>query len=187
VPENTERDTSADFNQMMAGGSIIFCHMLWFCGRCQSEFVRLRSLLQIELAHLVNILTRSPRFRTAEISSVLDRQLLLQLGDQLKRLRKSKGLGTVEMAARAGITRNTLRAIESGDLTTAIGTYLRIISILGISGELAMLAGDMLLPSPAGSAAARSRRADCRTNDRVGYCGVDLFLSKAVVGREKPN
>jgi len=62
MPENTERDASPDFNQTMAGGSIIFCHMLWFCGRCQSEFVRLRSLLQIEWcassAHLVNILTK---------------------------------------------------------------------------------------------------------------------------------
>src|SRR3954469_12047502 len=93
-----------------------------------------------------------------EISPVLDRQLLLQLGDRLKRLRRDKGLGTVEMASRAGISRNTLRAIESGDPTTAIGTYVRVMSILGVSGELAMLAGDMLQPAPAGSAAARSRR-----------------------------
>jgi DNA-binding XRE family transcriptional regulator len=63
------------------------------------------------------------------------------------------------MAARAGISRNTLRAIESGDPATAIGTYLRVMSILGIGGELALLAGDALFPPPAGSAAARSRRA----------------------------
>jgi transcriptional regulator with XRE-family HTH domain len=93
-----------------------------------------------------------------DLTSVLDRQLLLQLGDRLKRLRKAIGLGTVEMAARAGISRNTLRAIESGDPATAIGTYLRVMSILGIGGELALLAGDTLLPAPAGSAAARSRR-----------------------------
>jgi transcriptional regulator with XRE-family HTH domain len=93
------------------------------------------------------------------VISILDRQLLLQLGDRLKRLRKSAGLGTVEMAALAGISRNTLRAIESGDPTTAIGTYLRVMSILGIGGELALLAGDTLRPAPAGSAAARSRRA----------------------------
>lgn len=94
-----------------------------------------------------------------EITSVLDRQLLLQLGDRLKRLRQARGLGTVEMAARVGVTRNTLRAIESGDPATAIGTYLRAMSVLGVSGELALLAGDALMPSPAGSAAARSRRA----------------------------
>jgi transcriptional regulator with XRE-family HTH domain len=93
-----------------------------------------------------------------EITSVLNRQLLLQLGDRLKRLRRSQGLGTVEMAERVGITRNTLRAVEAGDPATAIGTYLRVMSILGVSGEFALLASDTL-PSPtAGSAAARSRR-----------------------------
>lgn len=96
---------------------------------------------------------------TSEISPVLERQLLLQLGDRLKRLRKAQGLGTVEMAARAGIARNTLRAVEAGDPAPAIGTYLRVMSILGISGELALLAGDTLQPPPADSAAARSRRA----------------------------
>lgn len=95
----------------------------------------------------------------ADVSSVLARQLLLQLGDRLKRLRHEQGLGTVEMAARVGITRNTLRAIEAGDPSPSMGTYVRVMSVLGISGELALLAGDSLQPAPAGSAAARSRRA----------------------------
>lgn len=94
-----------------------------------------------------------------QVGSILERQLLLQLGDRLKRLRKAQGLGTVEMAARAGITRNTLRSVESGDPGPSIGTYLRVMSVLGISGELALLAGDTLQPPPAGSAAARSRHA----------------------------
>jgi transcriptional regulator with XRE-family HTH domain len=89
---------------------------------------------------------------------VLERQLLLQLGDRLKRLRKAQGLGTVEMAARAGITRNTLRSVEAGDPGPSIGTYLRVMSVLGVGGELALLAGDVLQPPPADSAAARSRR-----------------------------
>lgn len=93
------------------------------------------------------------------LSSVLERQLLLQLGDRLKRLRKAQGLGTVEMAARVGITRNTLRAVESGDPAPSIGTYVRVMSVLGVSGELALLAGDTLRPAPQGSAAAQSRRA----------------------------
>jgi transcriptional regulator with XRE-family HTH domain len=90
---------------------------------------------------------------------VLERQLLLQLGDRLKRLRKSRGIGTVEMAKRAGISRTTLSSVESGDPGPAIGTYLRVMSVLGISGELALLAGDALQPAPPGTAAARSKRA----------------------------
>ncbi len=96
---------------------------------------------------------------TTDTTAVLERQLLLQLADRLKRLRQAQGLGTVEMAARVGVTRNTLRAVESGDPATAIGTYLRVMSVLGVSGELALLAGDTLQPPPGGSAAARSRRA----------------------------
>lgn len=95
----------------------------------------------------------------SDSSAVLERQLLLQLGDRLKRLRKSRGLGTVEMAKRAGISRTTLASVEAGDPGPAIGTYLRVMSVLGISGDLALLAGDALQPGPAGTAAARSKRA----------------------------
>lgn len=102
-----------------------------------------------------------------EVNHVLERQLLLQLADRLKRLRKAQGVGTVEMAARAGITRNTLRSVEAGDPGPSIGTYLRIMSVLGISGELALLAGDTLQPPPPGSAAARSRRAAPAVQVRV--------------------
>lgn len=96
---------------------------------------------------------------TPEINLILERQLLLQLGERLRRLRKTQGIGTVEMAARAGMTRNTLRAVESGDPGPSMGAYLRVMSVLGVSGELALLAGDALLPPPADSAAARSRQA----------------------------
>lgn len=96
---------------------------------------------------------------TSNSSAVLERQLLLQFGDRLRRLRKSHGLGTVEMAGRAGISRTTLGAVEAGDPGPSIGTYLRVMSVLGISGELALLAGDALQPGPAGTASARSKRA----------------------------
>jgi transcriptional regulator with XRE-family HTH domain len=91
--------------------------------------------------------------------SVLERHLLLQLGDRLRRLRKAQGLGTVEAARRAGMSRTTLGAIEAGDPGPSMGNYLRVMSVLGISGELALLAGDVLQPAPAGTAGARSKRA----------------------------
>lgn len=103
--------------------------------------------------------------------SALDRQLLLQLGERLRRLRQAQGLGTTEMAARVGVTRNTLRAVETGDPGTAIGTYVRVMSVLGVSAELALLAGDSIVPAPAGSAAARSRRAPPVVEVRVSAQG----------------
>lgn len=98
------------------------------------------------------------QMRADAISAVLERQLLLQLGDRLRQLRKAQGVGTIEMAARVGIARNTLRAIENGDPTPSMGAYLRVMSALGVAGELALLAGDGVIPAPQGTAGARSRR-----------------------------
>ncbi len=95
---------------------------------------------------------------TTQFTSVLESQLLMQLGDRLKRLRKTRGWGTVEMSTRVGISRNTLRAIESGDPAPSIGAYMRVMSALGVSGELALLAGDTMQPAPQGSAAAQTLR-----------------------------
>jgi transcriptional regulator with XRE-family HTH domain len=91
-------------------------------------------------------------------TAVLERQLLLQLGDRLQRLRKARGWGTVEMAKQVGISRTTLAAVEAGDPGPSMGTYLRVMSVLGVAAELALLAGDTLQPAPADSAAGRSRR-----------------------------
>jgi len=96
---------------------------------------------------------------TDTTAAVLERQLLLQFGDRLRRLRKARKLGTVQMAQQVGISRTTLAAVEAGDPGPSLGTYLRVMSALGVSGELALLAGDALQAAPAESAAARSRRA----------------------------
>ncbi len=91
-------------------------------------------------------------------SLVLHRQLLLQLGDRLRRLRKARKLTTVEMAERAGISRMTLASVEAGDPGPSIGTYLRVMGVLGVAADLAFLAGDMVHAAQPGTAAARSHR-----------------------------
>lgn len=95
----------------------------------------------------------------SDTTSVLDRQLLLQLGERLKRLRKQQGLSGAALAQRVGISRTTLGAVEAGDLAPSIGSYLRVMSAMGVSGELALLAsgalhtGDSIAPKPAKRAA----------------------------------
>ena len=76
----------------------------------------------------------------ADITSALERQLLLQLGDRLKRARQSRGLSSVEVARQVGISRTTLMAVESGEPSPAMGTYLRVMSMLGMVADLALLA-----------------------------------------------
>lgn len=91
-------------------------------------------------------------------SLILHRQLLLQLGDRLRRLRKARKLTTVEMAECAGISRMTLASVEAGDPGPSMGTYLRVMGVLGVAADLAFLAGDMVHAALPGTAAARSHR-----------------------------
>jgi len=92
--------------------------------------------------------------------SVLHLHLLLQLGDRLRRLRKAQGLSTVAMASHLGISRATLRAVEAGDSTPSMGTYLKVMSAVGIEGDLALLAdGVMQTVKPNTAAAGASRDA----------------------------
>jgi len=78
------------------------------------------------------------------LTSAVDSQLLLQLGARLKRARVAQGLTTTEMAQRAGISRMTLSAIESGEPTPTIGSYVRVMSVLQLSKDLVLLASDAL-------------------------------------------
>ena len=84
----------------------------------------------------------------SETATVLDRQLLRQLGERLKHLRKLRKLSSVTMAQAVGISRTTLASVEAGDPAPSIGTYLRVMSALGISGELALLASGVFQPDP---------------------------------------
>jgi transcriptional regulator with XRE-family HTH domain len=78
------------------------------------------------------------------LTSVLDQQLLLQLGGRLKRARLEQGLTATHLAQQAGISRMTLAAIEAGEPSATMGSYLRVMSVLGVSKDLALLAGNVL-------------------------------------------
>ena len=92
---------------------------------------------------------------TSELSSVVDRHLLLQLGGRLKRARIRQGLTTVEMANQAGLSRMTLRAVEAGEPTPTMGSYMRVMNVLGVSKDLALLAAEVE-QTPSGRQAARA-------------------------------
>ncbi len=86
-----------------------------------------------------------------DIVSVEHELLLQALGLQLRQHRRTNRLGTVDLAARAGISRNTLRCVEQGDPGTAIGTYLRVMSVLGLQPTLSFKSGSADGDDPAGS------------------------------------
>ena len=72
--------------------------------------------------------------------SALERQLLVQLGGRLRAARTHRGWTASQVADRAGISRTTLSAVESGAASPAIGTYLKVLGVLGLAGDLALVA-----------------------------------------------
>src|SRR3982751_2379697 len=86
---------------------------------------------------------------SSQLPSALDRQLLIQLGERLRRARQKQGLTGTALAERAGISRMTLNAVEAGEPAPTMGTYLRVMSALGVAGDLAVLATGELRGDPA--------------------------------------
>ncbi|MGE8454916.1 MAG: helix-turn-helix transcriptional regulator [Pseudomonadales bacterium] len=93
-----------------------------------------------------------------ETNPLIERQLLLTLGDRLRRLRKSKRLTASQLAEQVGISRTTLASVEAGDPTPSIGTLLRVMSALGVAGDLALLVSDTFQPAPPNSAGSNTHR-----------------------------
>lgn len=60
-----------------------------------------------------------------------------QLGSRIRLARKRRSLTLREIAARAGISYDTARAVESGNLMTGIGAYFALVWALGLETELA--------------------------------------------------
>lgn len=88
----------------------------------------------------------------SRLASALDRQLLIQLGERLRRARREQGLTTVALADRVGISRMTLSAVEAGEPAPTMGTYLRVMSALGVAGDLALVATGGLRGNPVDAA-----------------------------------
>lgn len=58
----------------------------------------------------------------SNVNSVLDQQLLLELGTRLRHARVKKGLTTTQLAQLARISRMTLSAVEAGAPGPTMGT-----------------------------------------------------------------
>jgi transcriptional regulator with XRE-family HTH domain len=59
-------------------------------------------------------------------------EIIAVLGEQVQAARRVRKWPAAELAQRAGISENTLRSIERGAPTVAIGSYLEVAVILGV-------------------------------------------------------
>lgn len=69
-------------------------------------------------------------------------RVLAELGENIRLARLRRNFSTTIVAERAGITRNTLRAIERGESSVAFGAYASVLFCLGLEKDLHLIARD---------------------------------------------
>jgi transcriptional regulator with XRE-family HTH domain len=73
------------------------------------------------------------------------RRILQQLGENIRLARLRRGFSAALVAERAGMSRNTLRAIEKGEPGVTLGSYANVLHSLGLHDDLGAVAqGDEL-------------------------------------------
>lgn len=71
-----------------------------------------------------------------------EQKILQQLGENIRLAMKRRKITQSMIAERTGLSKPTLRNIERGASTVSIGHYLRVLSVLGLSADLAEVARD---------------------------------------------
>jgi transcriptional regulator with XRE-family HTH domain len=70
------------------------------------------------------------------------KEVLKQLGENIKLARKRRKLSTTQVAERAGIVRSTLYLIETGSPSVTLGAYFNVLRVLGLQNDFLKLASD---------------------------------------------
>jgi transcriptional regulator with XRE-family HTH domain len=70
------------------------------------------------------------------------RKMLEQLGENIRLARKRRKLTTIQVAERAGISRNTLYLLEKGSSSVSIGAVFNVLRVLGLQDDFLKLAAD---------------------------------------------
>lgn len=70
---------------------------------------------------------------------------LSTLGEQIRLARLRRRFSANMISERAGISRNTLRSIERGEPSVALGSYASVLLSLGLEKDLLLVAKDDLL------------------------------------------
>ena len=66
--------------------------------------------------------------------------ICLRLGQRIRTARLLRNWRQVDLVSRTGYARNTILKVEKGDPGTSLGTYLHILWVMGLAGELELIA-----------------------------------------------
>ena len=70
------------------------------------------------------------------------KDILKQMGENIKLARKRRKLTTTQVAERADIVRSTLYLIETGSPSVTLGAYFNVLRVLGLQEDFLKLAAD---------------------------------------------
>lgn len=70
------------------------------------------------------------------------KNILLNLGENIKRARLRRQMSAEQVAQRADISRSTLWMMEKGSPAVAMGAYLQVLVVLGLEKDLLQVAAD---------------------------------------------
>ncbi len=74
-----------------------------------------------------------------------NRQVLVNLGENILLACKRRGYTQSLIAQRTGLSRLTVRRIQQGEPTVSLGHYVAVLSVLGLVDDLARVANDDVL------------------------------------------
>jgi len=77
-----------------------------------------------------------------EYFSADDLKIFEQIGENIKLARKRRKLPAWQVAQDAGISRNTLYLIETGNPGVAIGSWFNVLRVFGFQKEFEKIASD---------------------------------------------
>lgn len=63
-----------------------------------------------------------------------------KLGERIRLARVRRHLRQEDLAAKTGLSRSTIQAVERGSITCSLGAVLHVLWMLGLSGEIELIA-----------------------------------------------
>src|ERR1700722_3796385 len=89
---------------------------------------------------MIKVLTIMGREKSPMLPSL--QRLLAEMGENVHLARLRRKFSASIVAERAGISRNTLRAIERGDASVTFSAYANVLLCLGLEKDLRLIARD---------------------------------------------
>lgn len=91
------------------------------------------------------VFLRQNRLVMAQTKTILlprQQRLLAKLGENIRLARLRRDLSAEQVAERAGIGRSTLTRLEQGNEGVSINIYIKVLTVLGLDGDIAKVAED---------------------------------------------